>query len=780
MRTIQITHQMFRSRVARRLFLLFAACALVPVTALAFLAVMDRTRQLREQDNDLLRRSAKDSGMRVLERLEFFDSDLRNLGEHLSAERSSLRDIDAATVTHLQEHFLALAIFDDRDAILEAWGGPIDAPTLSTAERSRLGNGRSLLRTLPGDGQSSRALLIVPAGSSGRRFLAGEVRPASIWSPDDRLSAESDLLCVDAAGRLIFASGATNVQGALRAVTDREDVSGTIRWSDNRGRRVGGYWTLFMRHGFDTQWVVLSTLEERSLLAAARGYRATFPLVVALTLLVAVYVSAHQIRRQLVPMEKLHAATRWIASGNLDHVVQIKTGDEFEELAESFNGMSRRVSGLLEMRKVLIEIGISLVAERSIDGVFETVVRGARTMLTCRGAAVLTLSDRGLVESFYFNIGRREASLDPVQIRQLWGNGAPTATSPRIWICQDTRHAPRHRDLVRTLENALGCRVRSFLGAPLFDHEQRLRGFLFCLDTADSDGGEAAEFGAEGVRMVELLASQTAVAVAKARYVSARAQYESELIRAKESAQEAERMKSEFLANASHELRTPLTGVIGMAELLLETGLSDLQSRFAATILKSAHAQLHVLRDVLAFSALEAGQVLSRAETFELKEVVNTVVEMLSAETDRKGLTLECLETPEFPRYLIGDRVHLSQILGNLVANAVKFTERGGVWVEYGAIPQDGTQVRCRIVVRDTGIGVPVDQRDRIFEEFTQADGSSTRRHGGLGLGLATSKRLVELMGGTIGVESELGRGSTFWIEIPLETVEEATTRRVA
>ena len=280
--------------------------------------------------------------------------------------------------------------------------------------------------------------------------------------------------------------------------------------------------------------------------------------------------------------------------------------------------------------------------------------------------------------------------------------------------------------------------------------------------------------------MAELLASQAAVAVAKARYISAREQYENKLIRAKEAAEEAEHLKSEFLANASHELRTPMTGVIGMAELLLSTELTELQNRFTTTMLRSAQAQMRVLGDVLTFSGLEAGRMASRTETFALREEVETVIETLSAETERKGLTLDCAEAPGIPGLLIGDRIHLSQVLSNLVANAVKFTVRGGVTVKLDAIPSEGTRVLCRIRVQDTGVGIPRDQHDRIFGWFTQADGSTTRAHGGLGLGLAISKGLVELMGGTMGVESEPGVGSTFWVELPLDVADVAEIAEAA
>ncbi len=780
MRTIQITHQLFRSRVAHRLFLLFAACALVPVTLLAAVTVLDRARQTRAHDNELLRRSAKDSGMRVIERLEYLESNLRNEGERLSDEAPSLHSTDPRTIKFLREQFAALAVIDDRAGVVEALGRPIAVPALSAGETERLKAGRSLLRTLPGDDRPSRVLLIVPTGLTARRFLAAEIAPGSLWSADDCLSGESILTCVDAAGRTVFESGSTNMPAALQAVTRQGGASGTIRWSDERGRHLAGYWTLFMKYAFDAEWIILSTLEERSFLAAADSFRTTFPLVILLTLLVAVLASARQIQRQLIPVEKLHAATRDIASGNLEHVVEVRTGDEFEELADSFNWMSRRVRHLLEMRKDLIEVGISLVAEQDMEAILETVIRGARRILRCEGVAILTLSNQGRAESCHYSVGARERSLDTAELERLWGDGIPSATIPSIWASHCPGQDPRCRDLVARLDAALGCRTRSFLGAPLLDHEQQLRGFLFCLDTADRDSDRAVEFGTDGLRIAELLTSLAGVAVAKAVYISARHQYEFNLIRAKDAAEEAERMKSEFLANASHELRTPLNGVIGMAELLEETGLSDLQREFAATIVRSAQAQLHVLRDLLTFSSLEAGQAALRTEPFALGEVVNTVVEMLSAEARRKGLTLEWTETPGIPPLLIGDRAHLSQVLGNLVANAVKFTERGGVSVELDAIPAGGARVRCRILVTDSGIGIPTDQRDRIFEGFTQGDGSSRRKHGGLGLGLAISKRIVEMMGGSIGVESRLGKGSTFWLELPLEVADQATDSRAA
>jgi signal transduction histidine kinase/DNA-binding response OmpR family regulator/HPt (histidine-containing phosphotransfer) domain-containing protein len=397
------------------------------------------------------------------------------------------------------------------------------------------------------------------------------------------------------------------------------------------------------------------------------------------------------------------------------------------------------------------------------------------------GSALAALTAmRGAVQSFVTSgDGNAAASLDQASKDMAAQAALITANTTSRFTKRQTAEAEKYRTDVAAGFAALIQATRdrdritdAVVNRTADDLISALTRFRKATEAAGEDIEDGAQSSAHATILANIIVAVLGIILAVVvcfvlarsimRDMAERKRTEAELVRARELAEAANLAKSQFLATMSHEIRTPMNGVLGMANLLSSTALNDRQRRLLNNVTRSGQALLEVINNILDFAKIEAGKFELSSVPFDLREAIAELTDLFGERCAKKGLEFVHFVDETVPSHLIGDPVRLRQILVNLVGNAVKFTERGEILVEVSLAKADKDGVALAFAVADTGIGIPADQRARVFESFHQVDGSLTRARGGSGLGLAITRQLVELMGGSISVESEPGRGSRF------------------
>jgi len=750
-----------QSRVARRIFGVFLFCAIVPFVGLVLVSESHIDRYLNEKNRTQLRAMAKIFGMDIFERLTLLEASLENIASFVDSKNGIAAPTVIKTLSsNPQIRWTAVTLLTAAGQRQPILGTMLSPPALTPAQKKRLASGKAALLVVPSAADSQPRLLMAMAINPlmpDHDLLIGEIDNRYLWNITASRALPSQIKpCVVSqfGEALRCAASESRVMPADFTKAIAHSATGDLEWSKDSETFIGSYWTLPLRYQFDTpEWVVFLRTTSSGLFASIGELQRTLFLWFVVCIGCSVLLASYQIRRQLVPIEKLKLGTEKFAVKDFGFRVQVASGDEFADLANSMNAMAAQLGQQFETLETTAAIDRAVLSLLDTGKIGETILANVIEFLRCeRGTMTLVgAAERAAPKSFALetattNLGIRgnlqaQVEVDAIAAQAIRTNGSAISSG---------------RSVQGNSGGGTPERRQSWLSMPL-----EVNGQLLCVMIFYAAGER--EFSAAEIEFVRAVSSQAAIAIYNSQLFEQTKQQSAELLKANQA-------KDDFLSVVSHELRTPLNVILGYVRVLKDKILGDLsteQEKALGTVNRHSVDLLAIVDSIMDATNIQNGTVTAEFQPVDLGVFFDNLRSGCQVPAE-KELALDWNYSAALPT-LMTDEPKLQTIVRHLVNNAIKFTEAGAVTIAANHL-LDGAAIEIKVA--DTGVGIPADSLQRIFELFEQSDNSKTRQYGGLGLGLYIVKKLTTLLGGRIDVSSQVGAGSVFTLTLPLIPVE--------